>query len=392
MNAALRVLVIDDEERVRTALQSELEEASVSVGDGSQWEVRGQGFDGVNATLVSFRPDMVVLDLVEGEIPNERDSGNRSFEQIWDTWYCPIVVYTSFADRRTFREHGQVIQVIKGRDSDAQVLAELRNFEPVARMIRSVHEDFDARIREALRDSVDALGNQIAGAAAQPRDAALSRAVRRHVAARVDLAASAGTKLRAWERFVVPPLGDDLLTADVLRRRHADPTDPRAFCLVLTPSCDMVASGNRSSNVDRVLVAWCEWPSQLGKIELKPGEGLTGKQRKSLRSILTEGMAGEHLAIPSFVGHVPLMAANLKSLELIDRDRIDPRWNGSDKNGSDKDADGPELVRAASTDSPFREMVVWAYLRVTGRPGMPEIDIDRWLDDISDHLEASGSP
>ena len=386
MNAALRVLLIDDEERVRTALHSELEEREALVEGELEWEVRSQGFDDVETALVRFRPDMVVLDLVEGQIPNDSDSGNPSFEKIRNIWFCPVVVYTGFAARRTFEEHPQVVQVTKGRNSDAQVLAHLREFVPVARMIRSVHEDFDGRIREALRDSVDALGKQVAGVDAQSWDPALARAVRRQVAARVDLAASTGTELRAWERFVVPPLGNDLLTADLLRRRRANWNDPKTFCLVLTPSCDMVTSGNRSPNVDQVLVAWCEPLKKLGRVDLVSGRRLNSRQRESIRSILTEGIAGHRLIIPSFEGYVPPMAADLKHLELIAWSRIDLQLDSTND-----DAQGPGFVRVASTDSPFREMVSWAYLRVTGRPGMPGIDIDGWVDEISEYLEASGS-
>ena len=385
MKTALRVLVIDDDERVRAALQSELGEGGLSAAGGSQWEVCGQGFDRVEATLVRFRPDMVVLDLVEGEIPSDEDAGNRSFKQIWGTWYCPIVVYTTFEDR-SIRDHDDIVQVIKGRGSEAQVLAELRKLVPVARMIRAVHDDFDGRIREALRDSVDALRNQIAGVGANPPEAALSRAVRRQVAARVDLAASAGTKLRAWERFVVPPLEGDLLTADLLRRGDAEWTDPAAFCLVLTPSCDLVGSSNRKGSVERVLVAWCKPLEKLGSVEFRAGKELTQKERKKVRSMLTEGMAGQRLVIPRFEGHVPLMAADLKLLELIELNRIHLA-----RNGLSGETRGSELVRVASTDSPFREMVVWAYLRVTGRPGMPETDVDQWVDDISEYLAARGS-
>ena len=385
MSAALRVLVIDDEEGVRIALQSELEEREASVEGGPEWEVRTQGFDNVEAALVRFRPDLVVLDLIEGQIPNEIDSGNRSFEQIRDTWFCPVVVYTGFAPRRGFEEHAQVAQVTKGRDSEAQVLAKLRQFAPVASMIRSVHQDFDGRIREALRDSVDALGSQIQGPD-ESETAVLSRAVRRQVAARVDLAASARTALRAWERFLVPPLGGDLLTADLLRRRHADWNDPEAFCMVLTPSCDLVGSGDRTPKVERVLVAWCGPLRKLGKMELSAGKPLTQNQKKTLRPILTEGMLGQQFVVPEFRGHVPLMAANLKCLELVEWDRIDLL-----RDGDDKTTPKPELLRVASTDSPFRETLAWAYLRVTGRPGVPETDIDRWLDNISEHLELSES-
>ena len=390
MRAALRVLVIDDEERVRTALQSEIEEGEVSVGGGREWEVRGQGFGGLEAALIRFRPDMVVLDLVEGEIPNERDSGNRSFEQIWDTWYCPIVVYTSFADRRTFREHGQVVQVIKGRHSDVEVLAELQKFVPVARMIRSVHEDFDRRIREALRDSVDTLRSQFATGNNRPANSILRRAVRRLVAAQVDEAASGSGKLEAWERFVVPPLGEHLLTADLLRRSDAGWRQEDAFRLVLTPSCDLAHRGSSQPKAEQVLVAQCEPIGDLGSLQLRAERDLNSRQKKSqrkrLKTLVRDGIAGPYVPVPRFRGHVPLMVANLKRLELIPWDRI-----LGEPAAPEEDIGQEAYRRIASTDSPFREMVVWAYLRVTGRPGIPEVDVDGWVDHIVEYLE-TGTP
>ena len=374
--------MIDDDASVRAALASALKEEEGPTGEGTDWEFRGQGFGGVKDALARFRPDMVILDLMEGSIPDDRDSGNRSFERIRDLWFCPVVVYTGFADRRTFEEHPQVVVVAKGKDSLEEVFAKLRDFVPVARMIRSVHGDFDARIREALRDSVDALGKQIEDTEGRSAGA-LARTVRRQVAARVDLAASVETTLRAWERLVVPPLGDDLLTADLLRLRDAEPTDPAAFRLVLTPSCDMVWSGNREPKADQVLVAVCEPLVRLGKLELSPGKPLSRKHEDRLRPILTQGVAGEQLLIPGFRGHVPLMAANLKRLELLHWDRIDLRRDGEDAEESD-------FVRMASTDSPFREMAVWAYLGVTGRPGMPDTDIEAWIGDISEYLTGDG--
>ena len=384
MKAALRVLLIDDEEAVRTALKHEIEERAAPNGDGQKWTIQSQGFDRVKEALVSFRPDVVVLDLIEGQIPGETVSGNQSFVEIRDNWFCPVVVHTGFADNRDFEEHPQVVQVTKGMGSEEQVLAELQGFIPVARMIRSVHEDFDGRIREALRDSVQTLSDQIDTGDDDSMELILPRAVRRQVAARVDLAASAGANVHAWERFLVPPLGNDLLTADLLRRSDASCTDPAAFRLILTPSCDLVRSGNRKPRVDRVLVARCEPLRKLGKMELSSGKPLTAQQKKSLRPMLTEGLIGEHLIVPEFRNHVPLMVANLKRLEFVDWDGVDLGGGGS--GAGEQEA---EWVRAASTDSPFRELAVWAYLRVTGRPGIPEIDVDRWINDISSRLEGS---
>lgn len=386
MTSDLRVLVIDDDEPVRAALTSELTEEGASPGHGLRWEVHSQGFYGVDTTLVRFRPDMVVLDIVEGQIPHDVDSGNQSFEQIWNTWYCPIVVYTSHEGKRTFSESEQVVEVIKGMGSDARVVAELKNFVPVARMIRSVHEDFDRRIREALRDSVHTLRSQIGIEDHGLVNSILQRAVRRLVAAQVDVGVSEGDTLEPWERFVIPPLGEHLLTADILRKGDADWSTEDAFRLVLTPSCDLVRWGASPPKAEQVLVARCEPIGDQKTLRLRPEHRLKQKakesQRKRLRDMVREGIAGAYVPIPRFRGHVPLMVANLKHLELIPWDRIKEHTSATEM-----DSRQEVYQRIASTDSPFREMVVWAYLRVTGRPGVPDIDVNDWVDHIVEYLK-----
>lgn len=373
----VRVLIIDDEESSRQALCATLMEET-------GWDVQDQGFEGLEETLVRFRPDMVVLDLMDDNPPERTDTGNRSFDQIRETWFCPVVVYSAFPDEQHF-DHRLVKTIVKGTDSDVQVRDCLAEFVPQARMIRSVHEDFDARVREALRDSVHALGEQMGTETNGFDDSILARAVRRLVAARVDAGASADATLHAWERWIVPPLGDHLLTADLIRLKQADWENREAFRLVLTPSCDLAIGHDREPKVEKVLVACCEPLRRFGGTQLSLGEKLTRRQKDQLRSILTEGMADNILPIPSFRGHVPLMVANLKRLELV-------AWNSIDFGVEDSDAENAdaEFRRVASTDSPFREMVVWAYLRVTGRPGVPNIAVEDWLADISNDLETEG--
>ncbi len=375
----LRVLIIDDEKDVRESLRDTLREDDY---EQPKWEVMGHGFENVRDVLREFKPDMVVLDLTEGGPSESVSAGNLSFEQIREVWFCPVVVYSAFLDECRFR-HPLVTKVDKGTGGDLQVRERLRENVKHARMIRSVHTDFDNRVREALRDSVHALIEQVEAA----DDSVLPRAVRRLVAARVDEQQFGKSGLRAWERWVVPPLGDHPLTADLLKRKAAGAESPCDFRLVLTPSCDLVAGSGREPKADRVLVARCETLERLGEVQFQAGQCLGSKAKKKLRSILTEGMADNMLPIPQFRGVVPPMVANLRRLELLE-------WNGS--SGSALQALGvtggvvEEFHRVASTDSPFRELVVWAYLRVTGRPGMPNVDIDRWLDDISAHLKERG--
>ena len=376
----MKVLIIDDDEAVRRSLRASIEEVDA-------WKTMARGFEGLDEALEDFRPDAVVLDLVDGDVTEEPAAGNRSFDQIRDNWFCPVVVYSGFGERREFDEHPLVKTVSKGRDSDEEVVRRLQDFAPTARMIRSVHRQFDDRIREALRDSVPVLRDQIGRSAGGGDDAVLPRAVRRLVAARMDTDASGDGRLMAWERFVVPALGPHLLSADLLRRSDADWTDPEAFRLVLTPSCDLVRHGGGEPRAGRILVACCEPIRRLGNVEVKPGAALSRDRRNKLKSILTEGIADGFLPIPRFVGHVPSMAANLKRLDLVEWTEVQPEAQDGQVT-----ADDAAFVRVASTDSPFRELVVWAYLRVTGRPGAPVFDVDGWLDDVSDAAGGTGGP
>lgn len=374
----MKVLIIDDDEDVRRSLRATIGEVG--------WEVEDQGFDGLDETLGNFRPDAVVLDLVEGGVTEGPDAGNHSFERIHSRWFCPVVVWSAFKDRQEFG-HPLVATVPKGGGSDVEVVRRLKDFAPTAQAIRDVHRQFDVRIRGALRDSVPALREQIESSTGGNDGAVLPRAVRRLVAARMDADASGDGRLKAWERFVVPALGPHLLSADLLRRSDADWTDPDEFRLVLTPSCDLVPHGDQQPRAERILVARCEPIRRLGNVEVSLGDTLSKAKRGKLRPILREGIADGLVPIPRFVGHLPSMAANLKRLELLD-------WEDVRLGEDDGRAAAGEAVfkRVASTDSPFRELVVWAYLRVTGRPGAPEFDVDGWLDDISDAAGGTGEP
>ena len=372
----MKVLLVDDDPDVGEPLRDALDEAG-------GWQVIGRGFGEVAEALTVCRPDFVVLDLIEGSGADASDSGNASFERIWETWFCPVIVYSAFPDQQRFESHPLVRCVQKGLGSEDRVRDHLEQLRPQAEMIAAVHTEFDRRIREALRDSTHLLRAQLAEAA--PTGTPLARAVRRLVAARVDEEAYGEGPLQAWERFVVPPLGENLLlTADLLRRRDTEWTDPNAFRLILTPSCDLVRHGDQPPRADSVLVARCETPDQIDILKT-----VTKRQqrKKKLKPLLNAGAAGRHVFIPRFRDCVPSMVANLKRLELLDWDQI-VIANGDTAVPSAR----PVYERVASTDSPFREMVAWVYLQVAGRPGLPDLDEEAWLSELLDSVDgAAGS-
>lgn len=69
------------------------------------------------------------------------------------------------------------------------------------------------------------------------------------------------------------------------------------------------------------------------------------------------------------------MMANLRNLQLIPIENIG------------KPGEGKKFIRVASIDSPFREALSWAYLQVSGRPGLPERDLEAWSHEILEALQ-----
>ena len=104
---------------------------------------------------------------------------------------------------------------------------------------------------------------------------------------------------------------------------------------------------------------------QIGRANIK-----RAKITKDLRDdMLAPGYMSPVIPFPRLNGHIPLMAANLRQLELIPFDKL-------------KD----DYERKASIDSPFREMVAWAYLQTAGRPGLPDRDTAKWAKEIADEI------
>ena len=198
--------------------------------------------------------------------------------------------------------------------------------------------------------------------------AIIDRAARRRLAALLDDTATAGRQLDAWEQYVFPPVSSDIQLGDILRLKECD-QEPQNFRVVLTPSCDLVRSNGRNAKVEDVLVARCFPVSDvLGMI------GLGGKLSKAInksqfREILSVGYGRSLILFPALDKHIPSMAADLRKLQLIPLKDVDAQY---------------EVV--ASVDSPFREMVAWAYIQTAARPGLPDRNIESWQREIRSSL------
>ena len=318
-------------------------------------------FEDAEATLRMYRPDIVILDLLRG-FPSEGDiAGNTTCSFIWDNQFCPIVVYSAEPDWLDDAGHPFVKKVRKGSGSEETVLAAVQEFVPHVQALQRTESEVRQRLSEALR--------QVAPLAFRTfdngirREEVIIRSGRRRVAAMMDEPPAGEAALASWECYLYPPVLPDILLADILQMNDSN-GDPESFRIVLTPSCDLVRSEGRTPNVQEVLVAKC-----CSMLEALAAIGMRGNRNadRIRERFLSNGYAQSTIPFPALEGVIPTMAANLRDLELIPIGNI----------GNEAD-----FRRVASLDSPFRELVAWAYLQNAGRPGLPDRDLQSWAQEV----------
>ena len=321
-------------------------------------------FSQAEERIVSMRPDIVVLDLL---LNGDEPEGRKTCDIIWRKHFCPIVVYSARPDRlgAAYAKHPFVEQVTKGSGSPTKAFQAVQKFTPHIEALQKAEGEVRQSFSTTMRDLAPVVFRT---SKPEARANIIIRAGRRRLAAVLDEPASDNETLASWEHYLFPPVGDDLLLGDVLQDRKKSKGQATSFRVVLTPSCDLVASGGRVPKTREALAARC--------VTMKDAlvlAGLPGMSASKIRSNLPSTMLsqGYHIPVipfPELNGIVPTMATNLRDLELIPLKSI---------------GDAKKYRRVASVDSPFREMIAWAYLQTAGRPALPNRNLKEWATEIA---------
>ena len=356
-----RILFIEDEpssvESVRDSVKTDMPDAVTELVD----------FESSESSIRLFRPDIVVLDIARGNPAEEDTAGVQVYEFIWDNRFCPIVVYSANPDLLENDNHEFVTKVQKGSGSVQKVLDAIRQFLPHVQALQKTEDEIRQRLSEAMRE-VAPNAFRTFGDAGQ-RQEAIVRAGRRRVAAMMDEPPEGEETLASWECYLHPPVSKNAQLGDILIEKDEDDNEPSSFRVVLTPSCDLERSKDRQPKVEKVLVAkCCPMDEALGSIGLNPNTSTSTIKNR----LLSPGYAQSVIPFPPLQGAIPAMAADLRDLELIHIDDV----------GDDR-----RYKRQASLDSPFRELVAWAYMQTACRPGLPERDLDTWAQEIRDSAQ-----
>ena len=359
----MKLLFIDDD-------YSSIEPLIEIIGNKPEKEIcHIKEFGKAREKIKSFRPDIVILDIFYGDPSNDRGTGLKSLDFIWANRFRPVIVYSA-ADEETMEEkitdehkrHPFIYCFRKGQKDIKNVEESLIKIKPHVDILRSVEEYLDEAFSSVMKELVPYTFG--AGENQQQSDI-VKRAVRRRLAARMDELSSEDEKLTPWEQYVFPPISKKTIRmGDVIKEKTADGTTPDAFRIVLSPSCDLA-----NSKVENVLVGRCR---SVGETLINAGFAKNTKWDKIKKSFLTQGHSNGIVPLPKLTDLIPLMAANLRTLELVPVKKIAENYE-----------------RVASLDSPFREMVSWAYMQIAGRPGLPERDLDSWAKEISEELKAT---
>lgn len=355
----MKVLLVDDDRNAVEPLKEEF-------GDVEDIRHEWTGFSKAQTKIEAFRPDVIVLDLFVGRPQDGQAAGTDTLATVWRDHFCPVIVYSAnpsiIDEDDLYRGHPFIKTIKKGDDSEKLVVAAIREFQPVADRLKSVQEEAWKAFSIALRE--------VSPYAPKGDDFmdVVHRAARRRLAASLDHPIVAGRQLDVWEQYVFPPVSSDIQLGDILRLKEGK-QEPHNYRVVLTPSCDLVRSGDRSAKVEDVLVARCfpvaEVPNMIGL----GGELSKAVAKRQFREILSVGYGRSLILFPALDKHIPSMAANLRKLQLIPLDDLDAQY---------------EVV--ASVDSPFRETVAWAYIQTAARPGLPDRNIESWQQEIGQSL------
>jgi hypothetical protein len=363
-----------------------IDEDETSVADGMArlnelgYDCQRIDFDELDEKLAIYQPDIIVLDMMNGDMPGDPkgEGGKASFNRIWDSRFCPIIVYSANPDLIYDIESGNAIhplvrKVSKGRDSDEKLKQTITELKPCIDGINGITADVNDVLHKTLRDVAPLIFSQ---SDINDKENAIKYMGRRRLAAQMDDASMGWSKLAPWEQYICPPLENYPKMGDIIRDTKTDPKAPESYRIVLTPSCDLVNKGRQTPKVTTVLCARCEDSNLL--LEKVSGSKLRDI-KKNLPGVLTKGYIDEYLPIPGFQGVIPPMVANLKNLELIPYESI--------KN----EDDGASFVRVVSVDSPFREQIAWAFMQTGSRPGVPDRDCELWARQYFDDNNAKGA-
>ena len=362
----MRMLIVEDnEETVRGIFD---------YAEDNGWECRSCDFENAKENIALFDPEIVIMDwMYDAE---DIDRGKPIFEDIYNNEFRPVIIFSAVAKTIELPENivnTPLIEIVQKGDEQV-VIDRVEEWKPYISAVRNLK----AELNNSLLTSVQAIDNFMK-MPEYPGDDVVKYMLNKRTTFYFNKNFIA-SEPPAWIQYDYPPVQDNLLVADVLRRYSEStdihtPGDPREYCVILTPSCDM--AWGKAGQI--ILIASCQPANTFSNdARLAKGESLEdkkGKEKKEkLISSLHTGYNYAKVALPELPNKIPYMTIDLKKIEQISLAEIATSEKVIDQN--------TKFYRVASMNSPFREQIVWAHMINSCRPGMPDRDMNTWAEGI----------
>lgn len=326
-----------------------------------------------------YEYDIIVIDMMNGSSTDDPQgsAGNNMIQKIWDSCFCPIIIYSANPDLCQKSEHPFIGKVTKKAGAEQCVEDEISKFFTYLCQRKELKEYIDDVINNTLRDTAPTI---FKSETRIEDENIFLRMLRRRIAVAMDNGVNDELMLSPCEQYIYPCINDDWLQGDVIQNN----TD-KSYYLVLTPSCDLVKRDGKIKTRS-ILCAKCKLYNKSCilpylKVEKdndcemctsdhcstkhnscaeRKKEKFAQHKTKAFVSMLNSGIVGKYFVLPGLDSIMPDLLADLKNLSVISPNEMD------------------NYDRIVSIDSPFREQLSWVFVSVAGRPGMPDRDFETW--------------
>lgn len=376
------ILLIEDDPDWAETLKIKIKEKGLSINTVIR------DFDSGIRELTSISPLVVILDVYEGPPQNGNRSGVPIWEFIWNDYFVPLIFVSASREEDLIleAESRPLMRYVVKSDEGAweSLIKAIDDFLPIGTIRHNLCNEANQAVQISLTESAPHI---LQGSDISANLEALTSLARRRLAATIRQQSEQDRgEVFAWEQYIVPPIGENLMTGDVLRRKDKHPGDPQYYRIVLTPSCDLAQGKVKFCLTAKCISITEYWDKRsISKEEEKIlGDSNDARKRfKNIASDLREAQTSGLKPLCAFSDIIPHMAISLRELEILDL---------AENKILATSGDGKLFERVASIDSPYREQIMWAYLQVAGRLGLPERDIKSWIKSILDQFSSIPEP
>jgi len=361
----MNILHIEDDEKQQQRVKDGLEDINPFI--------KFCTFDDYHKYLGFYNNDLIILDIRKGQIGDD-EPGYSIIDEIWETSFCPIIVFSAIANEIYPNEHSEnyfIKKVEKGSGDIKRLIDTVKELSSYVERKNETLKLLNFHIIETYKEAFPIILNNLNDSNIEEILDIFTRLMRRRIAAALDESIDS-SPIKSWEIYLLPPINKQLLAADVLFKNGEDKNKAESYKVVLSPSCDLQKDKIKEKKpLEKVLVVSCVNIELYLKTKGLSKETSNKRFFEYLPKYISNSNNERYLPLPGLRDLLPNMACDFKNLEMIAYDKI----------GEDK-----EYLKIASIDSPFREAIIWAYMQINCRPGLPDRNFDLWTQQIWEEI------